>query len=427
MAADPVGLPSNIFVLKGDAFYHFLETTFSSDIKELARMQGFSSARSLLHSRHNLLDFLRIESDDADLIAMKKLAAFRDGTGTWTVKAGIEYEVNCLISSIGQIERDQTTARSEGSILVSTDILSRFLWLRTLIEFCQNCSVSEDRDDLNFLSSFIENIANNLMKSSHHNRYTHVVEQFAFALYVLGGRQAYEFVRLNLPGSLPSMSTLSILFNEKREQLAEGQFRFDSMKTHLRSLNTAYAFVSEDCTGVIQKVSYDRRSNSFVGFCPPLQNNGFPRLAPFQIETFSDLETAFKNKKISSLLNIHSVQPITPQGQRASPFLIAAYGTDNTFDSYHLLRRWLQIFDESLQQGIRVVGFATDCDARYLRTMRLVTNFFSSLPNFDLRTRADVFELKLPTNWNWFYLDPVQLFVVFQVKTFGDVSRKEQL
>jgi hypothetical protein len=50
-----------------------------------------------------------------------------------------------------------------------------------------------------------------------------------------------------------------------------------------------------------------------------------------------------------------------------------------------------------------------------------VTNFFSSLSNFELRPRANVFKIELSVNWNEFYLDPVQLFVVFQVKAFDNV------
>lgn len=284
-------------MLKGDAFYEFLETTFSEDIKELARAQGFSSAQSLLHSRRSILDFLHIDSNDADLIALKKLAAFPGKDGTWTVKAGIEYDIHCLMSTIHHAEHERTTTSTDGSLLVSNDILSRFPWLRNLIAFCQNHALSERRDDLNFLSSFIENIANNLTKSSRQNRYLTVVEQFAFILYVLGGRQAYEFVRINLPGSLPSISTLMNLFNEKRERLKEGEFRFNSMETHLQSLGVRYAFASEDCTGVLHKVTDDRHSNSFVGFCPPLLNDGLPRPEPFSIESFSDLERTVRNEK----------------------------------------------------------------------------------------------------------------------------------
>ena len=56
------------------------------------------------------------------------------------------------------------------------------------------------------------------------------------------------------------------MYTEKREQLTEGQFRFDAMGKFFESMNVQYAFASEDCTGVIQKVCYDRQSNSFVGF-----------------------------------------------------------------------------------------------------------------------------------------------------------------
>lgn len=73
------------------------------------------------------------------------------------------------------------------------------------------------------------------------------------------------------------------------------------------------------------------------------------------------------------------------------------------------------MFDETIERGVRIVGFSTDCDSRYLRTMRLMTNLFSSLPNVDGRKRSDTFKISIPKNWNWFFLDPVQLFVVFQV------------
>jgi hypothetical protein len=64
----------------------FLETTFGIEIKELAHRQGFSSARSLLHSHQNILDFLLIDSNDTNLIAIENCCSFvillRISTGT---------------------------------------------------------------------------------------------------------------------------------------------------------------------------------------------------------------------------------------------------------------------------------------------------------------------------------------------------------
>jgi len=54
--------------------------------------------------------------------------------------------------------------------------------------------------------------------------------------------------------------------------------------------------------------------------------------------------------------------------------------------------------------------------------MRLTTNFFASLPNFDFRQRSDVFKIHLPTEWKWFYLDSTQLFLVFQVGIFDIIQ-----
>lgn len=227
-------------------FYDFLETTFSIERRELALCEV-----SLLHSHRNLLDFIHIDSYDASLIVIKRLAAFYNTNGIWTIKAGVQYEVDLLMSAIHRVEGQQTTTECIGYILVSGVTFARFPWLRSLVIFCQNSMLVEDRNDYSFLSLFIENMANNLTKSSNHNRYSPLLEQFAYVLHLLGGRQAYEFVRINLQGSLPCPSTLSKVFNENRGQLVEGKFRFDSMANHLESINIRYAFASEHCTRVV--------------------------------------------------------------------------------------------------------------------------------------------------------------------------------
>lgn len=415
MAISGTSLYPNLFMLKGNTFYDFLESEFSFEIKEIARLQGYSSARSLLHSHRHLLDFIHIKSNDPTLIVIKHLAAFNQNDGTWTIKAGIQYDAEQLMSAVIRLEELETTSRSDDSILVSNDVLGRFPWLKNVIRFCQNSSLVEDRNDLNFLSSFIENLSNNLMKSPNRYRYSDDIEQFALVLSILGRRQVYEYIRINLPGGLPSLTTLSTIFNQNREKLLEGEFRFDSMKNHFESMKVKYAFAAEDCTSVIRKVCYDRWSNSFVGFCPQLQNDGFPQLSSFVIESISDLEIAFETESLSSLLNVYAIRPITSESQHSSPFVLSAFGSDNKFQTHHVIARWLKIFDESLKRGIRILGFSTDCDSRYLRCMRLVMNFFASLPNVDLRQSPNVYNVDIPSNWKWFYLDPKQLFLVFQV------------
>ena len=100
MATSDMNVRSDVSMLRGNAFFSFLESAFSNDIKELVRLQGFSSARSLLQSNLHLLDVINIESDDNNLIAIKQIAAFRLADGKWMVKPGIQYDVDCLMSTL---------------------------------------------------------------------------------------------------------------------------------------------------------------------------------------------------------------------------------------------------------------------------------------------------------------------------------------
>ncbi|CAF1401073.1 unnamed protein product, partial [Didymodactylos carnosus] len=37
----------------------------------------------------------------------------------------------------------------------------------------------------------------------------------------------------------------------------ECQFRFDRLKGHLDTINSNFVYLSEDCSGVVSKISYD--------------------------------------------------------------------------------------------------------------------------------------------------------------------------
>lgn len=401
--------------MKSDAFYTFLEMEFSTDVKELIRRQGFSSANSLIHSNVHPLDIIQLNSKDPNVILVKQIIAFHQNDDTWIIKPGILYDVNCLMSSLRQAQDKKTSHRSLEGIFVSSNVFDSFPWLKSLIIFCQNqlSSLTEKKSDC--LMSFIEHMVENSMKPPNRYRYSDQIEELAFVLNLLSGRQGYEFIRLNLPGAFPSITTLSNRFNENREKISEGQFRFDSLKDYFQSMNVEYAFASEDVTGVVKKVSYDCQSNSFVGFCPTLHSDGFPRSSGLDVPSFYDLENRFMSDPISPFLYIHAIQPIKSHSTHGSPFLLSAYGTDNKFTTSDVINRWLKIFDESLKRGIRIIGFSTDCDARYLRAMRVISNFFAHVPNYDFRKRSNVFTIDLSHRWKWFYLDSTQLFLVFQV------------
>ncbi|CAF4628340.1 unnamed protein product [Rotaria socialis] len=267
-----------------------------------------------------------------------------------------------------------------------------------------------------FLTAFIDCIVNNLNKSSNNYRYSKSIEQFALSLYILGGKMTYQFVRMNLSPALPSVQTLNKLISSSDLRINEAQFRFDKLHEYFNGIDVKYAFASEDCTGVIRKINYDQETNSFVGFATPLVN-GIPVSKYYQTNSFNQLESWFNSSDKSSLLNIHMMQPLPSSNNSTAPsaFLLAGYGAVNTYTSMDILRRWLFIFDNNLQKNIRIIGFSTDGDAKYLRAMRLVSGFFASLPYFKLDERRAAFDLTATTTkWPWFYLRSKQLLLFFQ-------------
>ena len=63
-----------------------------------------------------------------------------------------------------------------------------------------------------------------------------------FSLYILGGKLTYEFVTLNLPGSLPNLTMLHSLISNSNMKISEAEFRFDELQSKLKNCNVQYAF-----------------------------------------------------------------------------------------------------------------------------------------------------------------------------------------
>jgi len=186
------------------------------------------------------------------------------------------------------------------------------------------------------------------------------MKDFASVLYILGGKQVYEFIRINIIGALPNLTTLNKIISSTDAILREGRFCFDTLKEYLNSLNVKYGFCAEDCTGIIKKIKYDVNTNSFVGFVTQF-SNGIPVLDCYKTDSFEQLEFWFNNINKSSLLNIHMFQPIPQLNYSNAPasFLLSAYGVDNTSTAIDILCRWIYIFNSSYKKQIRIIGFST--------------------------------------------------------------------
>ncbi|CAF4335771.1 unnamed protein product [Didymodactylos carnosus] len=77
--------------------------------------------------------------------------------------------------------------------------------------------------------------------------------------------------------------------------------------------------------------------------------------------------------------------------------------------------RWLFIYNRLKLNNINVVGFSMDCDVKYLKSVRLSTDFFAKLPNIDLlNDNNDLFSIDIPSSWTWVFMRNRQLFFCMQ-------------
>jgi len=113
-------------------------------------------------------------------------------------------------------------------------------------------------------------------------------------------------------------------------------------------------------TGVVQRIKYDTHTNSFIGFATPL-SGGVPLPCHFKTDSLSELKLWIDNVEKAPLLNIHCIQAIPPPNQAVAPpsFVLAGYGTSSKYTSLDILKRWLFIHKNSIEQNVRILGFST--------------------------------------------------------------------
>lgn len=124
----------------------------------------------------------------------------------------------------------------------------------------------------------------------------------------------------------------------------EGELRSKELLQYLERLNAPKdVFLSEDGSGVVKKVVYDSVSNQMIGLALPLnENNGMPLVKTFMGESAEIIKENLK-KPLSTLVYIVAAQPLT---EKAAPFILQIFGTNNKFDKSNVLKRWKYTINE---------------------------------------------------------------------------------
>ena len=269
---DVFTLPDDIFSCIDDKFHFVVKLLAGDSLLNILRIQLINSARKLLNT-HDVFAIFQIESEATDVL--KAECCFKSKAGQFIVKPGIQTSLSCFTKLLHQKLNEQQgltlneNRKAEGSI-ITDGFIDKHPLLKSLIKWYQQNDL-EDQKKTNFLLSFMDTLVCNLTQSSNNFRYSDTIKHFAACLYILGGKQLYDFVRLNLPGAIPCMTTIIDLINKSDTAFAEAEFKFQS----LEQFNSGFGFCSEDTTGVLRKIEYDSLTNSFVGFSTPI-TGGIP-------------------------------------------------------------------------------------------------------------------------------------------------------
>ena len=329
--------------------------------------------------------------------------------GSALIKPGLRIDFDRFLNALRATEAEHLKKKSTDHPI--DQILSL---IETLIKTSPLATTTDSLRPRSFFLEILKNILNNQMRQKNNYRYSDTVQRFAQSLYVLGGRNTYEFVRLNLPGALPTLSMIDSSLRRSGGRIIEGEFRYDDLKNHQRSYQYQLAVSSEDCTAAVKKVTYNAFTDTFSGFSTP-HTRGIPVARYFRTESFEQLKERFEGDDRSNYINFHMLQPLTPPNLSVSPLLLAAYGNSNAFTSIDIFNRWKWMFENSWQANVRIIAFATDCDPRYLHAMRYSLGFFVETDTSSLYDSNHLLHIELPRDWSrWFFLRTRQLFFCMQ-------------
>ncbi|CAF1017695.1 unnamed protein product [Didymodactylos carnosus] len=228
---------ADLLFCKNQTFFDYVRNITSDIVVDILQLQEINSTQILL-CVENALDILYLDCDE--LAHLKKRAGFTLNNGDYIIRPGVKESFDFLINSL------KLKANEDKHGIQSNINTGNGASLEQIVDALNN-------EHNTFMKAFIENIANNLKKTKNNYQYNKYVKRFALSLYILAGRNAYEFVRINLTDAIPSIATVESYMKCINVQITECEFRFKSLKHHLDRINSAHEFCAEDCTSVVKK------------------------------------------------------------------------------------------------------------------------------------------------------------------------------
>lgn len=132
--------------------------------------------------------------------------------------------------------------------------------------------------------------------------------------------------------------------NLHKPQVIEGELRCKQLVEYLEHLKSAKCvWLCEDATGINNKIEFDPKTNQLVGLVLPIHSGtGIPISFSYMAKNAEDIQKYLQKPK-ATLFYTMLAQPLK---ERAPPFILQIFGTDNTFKTIDVIHRWKSTIDE---------------------------------------------------------------------------------
>lgn len=184
--------------------------------------------------------------------------------------------------------------------------------------------------------------------------YTLELKQYGLYVLLLAGNVLYDNLRRNL--RLPSRSTELKYFATLEDlDFKEAVLRATEIFQYLsKNKYPLCGWGSEDATKILPGVRYCSKTNKMVGLVGPLNHgSGLPDVSKFEFNSIDESYGVYHSYPKAEYVNVQMFQPIT---NKAMPFVLNMYGTDNKFNHQHVTNRWIHTKNALNSFGIQLLG-----------------------------------------------------------------------
>ena len=188
-----INFPHDVLSYQDDVFYDLVRNQCGPIVEETFQIQKIRSVQTLLRIP-NVFEFMSYDSPDLNEI--KKKAAFRLSDDTYQIRSGIKMEIDLFLQSLIQVDDKLSQSRSildNDDMSISQDLLHKHAILLSLIKYYSKEKDNIDSTGRSFLSSFIDNLTQNLSRSKSSYRYNEHVQKFSVVFLFL-----LDVMRMNL-------------------------------------------------------------------------------------------------------------------------------------------------------------------------------------------------------------------------------------